>query len=36
MNMNIKFGVQIHWSWFMHQDLRHTDAEKKANLGSIL
>ena len=24
------------WSWFKHQDLWHTNAEKGANLGSIL
>ena len=30
------FDVQIHWSWFKHQDLRHRNVEKGANLGSIL
>ena len=30
--MIIDFDVQINWSWFQHQDLRHTNAEKGANL----
>ena len=34
--MIINFDIQIHWSWFKHQDLRHTNAKKEANLGSIL
>ena len=25
------FDVQSHWSWFKHQDLRHTNVEKGAN-----
>ena len=36
MNMIINFDVQIYWSWFKHWDLRHTNVEKEANLGSIL
>ena len=32
--MIIKFDLQIHWSWFKHQDLRHMNAEKGVNLGS--
>ena len=34
--MIINFDVQIHWSWFKHHDLRHTNTEKGANLGNIL
>ena len=34
--MIIKFDVQIHCSWFKHQDLRHTKIEKGANLSNIL
>ena len=34
--MNINCGVQFDWYWFKHQDLRHTNAEKGANLGNIL
>ena len=34
--MSIKNYVKIHWSWFKHQDLCHTNAEKRTNLGSIL
>ena len=34
--MSTNFDLQICWSWFKHQDLRHTNAEKRANLGSIL
>ena len=34
--MSINFDVKTHWSWFKHQDLRHTNAENGANLGSIL
>ena len=34
--MIINFNVQIYWSWFKHQDLRRTNVEKGANLGSIL
>ena len=30
--MIIDFDVQINWPWFQHQDLRHTNAEKGANL----
>ena len=33
--MIINFDVQFHWSWFKHQDLRHTNAKKGANLGNI-
>ena len=36
MNMSINFDVQIHWSWFKHQDLRNTNAEKGTKLGTIL
>ena len=36
MNMIINFDVQIHWSWFKHQDLRHTNGEKVTNLGNNL
>ena len=35
-NYNYYFYLQIHWSRFNHQDLKHTNAEKGANLGSIL
>ena len=34
--MSVNFHVQIHWSWFKYQELRHTNAEKGAKLGSIL
>ena len=34
--MNMNFDLQIHWSRFKHQDLRHTNVEQGANLGSIL
>ena len=34
--MVINFDIQIHWSWFKHQDLRPTKVEKGANLGCIL
>ena len=34
--MIINFDAQINWSWFKHQDLKHTNVEKGANLGSIL
>ena len=34
--MIVNFDVQIYWSWFKHQDLRHTNEEKGAYLGSIL
>ena len=34
--MIIKLDIEIHWSWFKHQDLRHVNAEKGANLGNIL
>ena len=34
--MIINFDVQIHWSWFKHQDLRHTNGEKVTNLGNNL
>ena len=34
--MTINFDVQIHWSWFKHQVLRHTYDEKGTILGSIL
>ena len=34
--MIINLDVEIHWSWFKHQDLRHGNAEKGANLGNIL
>ena len=34
--MDINFDLQIHRSWFKLQDLRHTNVEKGANLGSIL
>ena len=34
--MIINFDVQIHWSWFKHQDLSNTNAKKEVNLGSIL
>ena len=34
--MVITFDVQIHWPWFKHHDLRHTNAEKETNLGRIL
>ena len=30
MNMSINFDVKTHWSWFKHQDLRHTNAENGA------
>ena len=33
--MSIHFDVRIQWCWFKHQDLRHTNVEKGANLGSI-
>ena len=33
--MSINFDVQIHWSWFKHQDLSHKNAEKGAKVGSI-
>ena len=36
MDMIINFDVQMSWSWFKHQDLKHTNVEKGANLGSIL
>ena len=34
--MSIDFDVKIHWFWFKHQDLRHMNAGKEANLSSIL
>ena len=34
--MSINVDLQIHCSWFSHQDLRDTDVEKGASLGSIL
>ena len=34
--MIINFDVQIYWSWFKHQDLRHMNVKKGANMGSIL
>ena len=34
--MSINFGVQIHWSWFKHQDLSHVNAGKGAPLENIL
>ena len=36
MKVNINYDVQIQWSWFKHQDLRHVNAEKRANLHRIL
>ena len=34
--MTIDFDVQIHWSWFKHQDFRRMNVEKRANLDSVL
>ena len=34
--MASNFEILIHWSWFKHQDLRHTDVEERVNLSSIL
>ena len=36
MNVIVNFDVQIHWLWFTHQDLWHTNVENGANLGSII
>ena len=35
-NKSVKFDVQIHWYCFKHHDLRHTNAEKGANLNHTL
>ena len=29
--MSINFDVQIHWSWYKQQALRHTNVEKTAS-----
>ena len=34
--MVINFNVQIHWSWFKHQDLRHANVDKGPNAGKTL
>ena len=34
--MNINFDLQVHFSWFKHQDLWHTNVENGATFGSVL
>ena len=36
MNMIISFDLQVHCSWFKHQDVQDTNVEKGADLDSIL
>ena len=31
--LSINPDLQIHYSWYRHQDLRHTNVEMAANLG---
>ena len=34
--MIVNFDAQINWFWFKHQDLKHTNVKKGANLGKFL